>query len=876
MILRIAFLLRKIGMAIGLLIITSALPARAQSEFYDEFYEDDSDYQEWLLKFEYSNDLNGYIVSPNKSGVGENQDWDHANVLHVPSIRLLDGKPVVALSGFGSLKWLFDITFPEDCHVKYICDGCFEYCTGLGLNYEALNLPESVETIGDYAFYGCSGLKVLTLSSNLNTIGQYAFCGCSSLTELTLPPNLNTIGKCAFNGCTGLCSIVLPKSLKVLRSFAFQNCTALESVVFEDSINFYADNGFYGFENSVFAGCTSLKSVKLPKNTPGNFEIPGFTFYECSSLKSIEFPANTFRLNYASFSHTGLESLDFTTITSPVCWLSYYYTFSSCPNLKTVVANSNLKFDSSALYTFQNCQALESVTINGSGDDYTVICPDAFRFCPNLESVKVYRLKGSGLDNEMDSVFVGCTKLREFISVCSPEISRFGYSCFDGCTSLETVTLPEQEYVVCETAFRDCAALKSFDFTNVTSIGKGSFKGCVALDSVPNISEVGIINESAFEGCSSLPSLKFGNLTSIGSKAFTGCNALASISFKPSPNDPPAVANADAFDAWHYQNTELTVPDEKYSLFATDTIWSKFLGLKHPAMFAYSEVPGGYAITKAPYALDSDFAGMLEIPAQYNAANVVAIADSAFTDLTDLTGVTFPKNLASIGANAFSGCSSIQTVINQRPDPISGDACPDNIFDTEIYGLGTLYVPFGSYDAYALPAPWANFNQNIKQGFGERTLLAPEASREPGVFTKSFELAFTNPNESGTIYYYIVGEGDAENAVREVSTYSAPIAIDATCKVVAYVSDSTACCEPVPFEYTYTVPTGITDVAPAARIYAAPGSIQVSADAPTPIAVYAINGQLITKLEATTATIPVAPGFYIIKAGPQTQKIAVK
>lgn len=624
---------------------------------------------------------------------------------------------------------------------------------------------------------------------------------------------------------------MLPKSLKELREFAFRNCTALESVVFEDSVNFYNDYGYYAFEWNVFAGCTSLKSVKLPKNTPGDFEIPPFTFYECSSLKSIEFPANTYRLGYAAFSHTGLESLDFTTITSPVCWLSNYYTFSSCPNLKTVVANSNLKFDGSALYTFQNCQALESVTINGSGDDYTVICPDAFRFCPNLESVKVYRLKGSGLDNEMDSVFVGCTKLKEFISVCTPEISRFGYSCFDGCASLETVTLPEQEYVVCETAFRDCAALKSFDFTNVDSIGI---------------------------------------------KAFTGCNALASISFQPSPNEPPAVANEDAFDAWHYQNTELAVPDEKYSLFAADTFWSKFLGLKHPAMFAYSEVPGGYAISKAPYALDSDFTNMLEIPAQYNSANVVTIAESAFTGLTGLTGVTLPKNLASIGANAFAGCSNIQTVINQRPDPISGDACPDNIFDTEIYGLGTLFVPFGSYDAYALPAPWANFNENIKQGFGERTLLAPEASRESGVFTHSFELTFTNPNENGTIYYYIVGENDAENAVREVSTYSAPIAIDATCKVVAYVSDSTSCCEPVPFEYTYTVPTGITDVATAVRIYAAPGSIQVSADTPTPIAVYNVNGQLITTLEATPATIPVAPGFYIIKAGPQTQKIAVK
>ena len=81
------FLMRKSAWLLALLMLATALPVRAQSEFYDEFYEDDSDYQELLLKFEYSNDLNGYIVSPNKSGVGGDQYWDEANLLYVPSIR---------------------------------------------------------------------------------------------------------------------------------------------------------------------------------------------------------------------------------------------------------------------------------------------------------------------------------------------------------------------------------------------------------------------------------------------------------------------------------------------------------------------------------------------------------------------------------------------------------------------------------------------------------------------------------------------------------------------------------------------------------------------------------------------------------------------
>ncbi|MGM9862491.1 MAG: hypothetical protein ACI30W_07830, partial [Muribaculaceae bacterium] len=59
------------------------------------------------------------------------------------------------------------------------------------------------------------------------------------------------------------------------------------------------------------------------------------------------------------------------------------------------------------------------------------------------------------------------------------------------------------------------------------------------------------------------------------------------------------------------------------------------------------------------------------------------------------------------------------------------------------------------------------------------------------------------PNESGTIYYYIIAEGETGNAVHTPIAYADPITIDATCTVVAYVSDGTHCCEPLSLEYTY-------------------------------------------------------------------------
>jgi len=59
----------------------------------------------------------------------------------------------------------------------------------------------SVTSIGNYAFYKCSGLTSVTLPSSLTSIGEWAFSGCTGLTSMTIPNSVTSIGKYAFEGC---------------------------------------------------------------------------------------------------------------------------------------------------------------------------------------------------------------------------------------------------------------------------------------------------------------------------------------------------------------------------------------------------------------------------------------------------------------------------------------------------------------------------------------------------------------------------------------------------------------------------------------------------------------------------------------------------
>ena len=103
-------------------------------------------------------------------------------------------------------------------------------------------IPNSVTSIGYYAFYGCSGLTELTLPNSVTSIGYYAFYGCSGLTELTLPDSVASIGDGAFICCSDLSKITsLAEIPPMCGSGVFDrvNKTNCELIVPEGSVAAY-------------------------------------------------------------------------------------------------------------------------------------------------------------------------------------------------------------------------------------------------------------------------------------------------------------------------------------------------------------------------------------------------------------------------------------------------------------------------------------------------------------------------------------------------------------------------------------------------------------------------------------------------------------
>ena len=144
-----------------------------------------------------------------------------------------------------------------------------------------LVVPEGVTSIGDYAFYGCSGLTELDLSNctSLTSIESYAFWCCSGLTSIDLPSSLTSIGNYAFNGCRGLTSITLPSSLEAIGGSAFSDCRGLTEVDLSNCTSLTS------IESYAFYGCSGLTSITLPSSLKN---IGEYAFQDCTSLTKVD------------------------------------------------------------------------------------------------------------------------------------------------------------------------------------------------------------------------------------------------------------------------------------------------------------------------------------------------------------------------------------------------------------------------------------------------------------------------------------------------------------------------------------------------------------------------------------------------------------
>lgn len=151
---------------------------------------------------------------------------------------------------FASIESLCKITFGNAesnplCYAKHL------YIDGHEV--KDLVIPESVMSIGNYVFSGCSSLTSVTIPNSVTCIGDGAFRGCSSLTSVTIPHTVTSIGDYSFQGCSNLTSITIPKDVTSIGSSAFSGCSGLTSVTIPNSLTYIGTWAFYG--------CFSLTSV---------------------------------------------------------------------------------------------------------------------------------------------------------------------------------------------------------------------------------------------------------------------------------------------------------------------------------------------------------------------------------------------------------------------------------------------------------------------------------------------------------------------------------------------------------------------------------------------------------------------------------------
>ena len=132
----------------------------------------------------------------------------------------------------------------------------------------------SNDKLGDYAFYGCSGLTSLTLPSSVTEIGEHAFLNCRGLTNFTIPSGVTKIGAGAFFCCYGLISLTLPSSVTAIGSQAFNACSELTSIyAYMEKLPETGSNLFLGCDEK---NCT----VYVPKGTGDAYFWSSFGFFD--------------------------------------------------------------------------------------------------------------------------------------------------------------------------------------------------------------------------------------------------------------------------------------------------------------------------------------------------------------------------------------------------------------------------------------------------------------------------------------------------------------------------------------------------------------------------------------------------------------------
>ena len=645
----------KIKIMLAVLCFQFGISASAYDFEIDGIYYEIVSFDDWTCRI-VSGDVvyTGDIVIPNEvtyNGrtlkVTEIGDDAFNGCADLKTLSIEDGTETLSLGSSNGTNALF-----SDCSLETLY-------VGRNLSYETIYSPfyeeESLLTkvtigpyvteIGDYMFYGCTGLTEVTIPSSVVEIGKYAFSGCTGLTEITIPSSVVEIGEYAFSGCTGLSNITIPNSVTSIGRDVFYRCTGLINVTIPNSVT--------SIGKSAFHDCTSLIDVTIPNSVTS---IDESAFHGCTSLIDVTIPNSVKRMGVGVFGNcTSLTSM---TIPNSVGIINKGM-FEGCTSLTDVIIGSSVS--SIGARAFLGCSSLASITIPKSV--YSIEY-NSFDGCSSLKTLvfedgEIWDI-GVSLDyhpSGANGVFCDCPLETLYLGRKLNYITyeHHGYSPFYNIETLKEVTIGG----------------------SASRIGDNAFMACVGLTDISILNSVESIGDNAFSGCTGITNISIPNsVEEIGNCAFSGCTGITNISI---PNSVEEIGNCAFEDCPNIRNLVFEEGTKVLSL-GNDTINGNGLFYDCPLDTLYIGRNLSYATSA-----DKGY--------------------SPFYNIKTLKSVMIGRSVTEIGDNAFSGCDSLARIYSLNPQP---PTCATG-FETKLYVDTYLYVLPGTLNAYQEAAPWKNF-----------------------------------------------------------------------------------------------------------------------------------------------------------------------